>query len=226
MAQPTGPAHEPIDPAYAPPAPPRRRSGVIILVAVAVVGLAAIAVTIALIETSGETTYTIVTPPTAGGIGIDGKPSTLQPSDIGYKNIQDVVGGRAKTTISALYRDPSRGLLTVQAATGDLGKPDDLLNRLRAHPPQAGESVIKLNSSWKRLIETDPGVHGGKAVCGELSISVSSLSLPQAGLTECDWQTAHTYMSLSLIASPGKQLTAEQLADVMRRMRPDLEKPA
>jgi hypothetical protein len=223
--EPTGPA----DPTYAPAPPPRRRSTRLVVVAVvlAVVAAAAIALTVILVANSGETTYTIVTPAQAGGLPRDGTASTLDPSTPGYKNIQQVVNGRAKTTVSALYQNRSTNLLiTMQAGTGELGDPSDLLERLRAHPPQASQSLLKISTSWKSLTATAPGPHGGKAACGEVSIKLSQLSTLQTTFTECAWQTGHTFVYLSAISSPTSPVSPEELAGIMRRMRPDLEKPA
>jgi hypothetical protein len=207
--EPIGPA----DPSYAPPAPRGRRPTrlVVIVAVLAAVAVAAIAVTIVLVESSGEPTYTITTPVKAGGLPRTGTPSNLDPSTAGYKNLQQIVNGRAKTAVSALYQDRATNLLvTMQAATGDLGDPADLLARLRAHPPQAGQSsILKINTSWKSLAAADPGPHGGKAACGEVSIGLSSLSALQTGFTECAWQTGHTLVYLSAISSPSRPVSVE-----------------
>lgn len=141
------------------------------------------------------------------------------------------MNGRARTTSAAIYQDDAKTLVvTTQWGTGDLGDPADLLSRLRAHPPQAGggstSSVLQIKTAWKDLAATDEGPHGGKAACGDVSISLGSLSSPQSQLTYCAWQTEHTFVALSAIASPLRPVSPAQLGDIMRRMRPDLEKRA
>ena len=139
------------------------------------------------------------------------------------------MNGRAKDTVGALYQDEARALaVTTQWGTGDLGDPADLLSRMRAHPPLAGQSnsFVQVKSAWKDLAATDEGPHGGKAACGDASISLGSVGTLQSQLAFCAWQTEHTFVSLSAITSPTKPLAPGELAKIMRRMRPDLEKPA
>jgi hypothetical protein len=204
----------------------RRRSDVLILAAAVATLIVVAAIAVIVIVPKGDRTYAITMPAQAGGLIRNGTASTLGPSTIGYRNIQQVVTGRPRTAVAALYQDPPRKLLlTVQAATGDFGDPADLPNRIRAHPPQAGQqpSLPKVNTSWTRLAATDPGPHGGRAVCGELSVSLSQLPPTKTTFTDCAWQTRHTFVYLSAPVSP---LSVADLAEVMRRMRLDLEKPA
>jgi hypothetical protein len=203
----------------------RRRSDVLIVVAVGAALAVAAVLALVVVGSTDDRTYTITTPAQAGGLTRLGAASTVRPSTVGYENIQQVVNGRARTPVTALYQEPSRRLLlTLQATTGDLGDPAGLLNRLRAHPPQVGQSKVEeINSSWKRLAATDPGPHGGRAVCGELSVSAPRSVPAESTITVCAWQTHHTFGYLFAPASP---LSVADLAEVMRQMRPDLEKPA
>ncbi len=109
--------------------------------------------------------------------------------------------------------------------TGDLGDPKDLLTRLRANPPVAERSaVLTITTKWNALAETDAGPHGGVAACGDVVISAGSL--PTAHLTQCAWQTEHTYGELWVPLSKSGTITTDGLADSMRRLHADLGKPA
>jgi hypothetical protein len=99
-------------------------------------------------------------------------------------------------------------------------------SRGSAHPPVAEESaIVTITTRWNALAETDAGPHGGVAACGDVVISASLSALPTAHLTQCAWQTEHTYGELSVPLSKSGPVTTDGLANNMRRLRADLETP-
>ena len=69
--------------------------------------------------------------------------------------------------------------------------------------------------------DTDPG-GSGTASCAEMTMGTITIPL-------CYWQTANTLgmvMAAPDITGNGQSLGWSQLGDVMRKMRPDVEKPA
>jgi hypothetical protein len=227
MTQPFGPVETP--PVEPPARRPRGRVIAISAGAAAVVVIAVAVVVTVLVTGSGDTTYRIVTPAQAAGLKMGDTGAT--PMDIStpqYRNLQKVLANRARNPVTVLYQDTAGSLYGLTLATGDLGDPKDLLTRVRANPPVAGESsVLTITTRWSSLAETEAGPHGGKATCGDVAISTGASSLPTAHLIQCSWQTEHTFGELGLpLNKTGKPVTADGLADVMRRLRADLEKPA
>lgn len=206
--------------------PRRRRPAVLVVALVALVVFVAIGVTVVLLTGTGATAYRIVTPSQAGGLQRNGNPDTLPPSSAGYRNLQKILGAAPANTVSALYRSPDGLLFTVQAATGDFGDPGGLLGRMRASPPQGGGSILTITTRWEQLGATDPGPHGGRAACGQVLFGADARPslLSSVHLTVCAWQTRHTVAMLT--ATIPQTMTPPRLADIMRRMRPDLERPA
>jgi hypothetical protein len=198
----------------------------VILAAVAVVILTIVAVVIVR-STSSETTYTLSAPDQAGGLSMTyGKPAQVfLPAHAG-NDLQKILGRRALDSTVALYRSQDGRVFGLDMASGDLADPKHLVSRLRTNPPASGNSNLHLSTTrWTSLAETDPGPHGGKAACGD--VAVESHTPPERALI-CSWQTRHTYGNLVVYAvtQQGQQpMTVDQLADVMRRMRTDLEKP-
>ncbi|HEU5156452.1 MAG TPA: hypothetical protein VFU43_05605 [Streptosporangiaceae bacterium] len=225
MAQPFGPGESP------PLEPPARRSNrrvIAVLAGVAaLVVVAAVAVAVVVLR-SGETTYRIVTPAQAGGLKLGSSgPSPVDTASANYQNLQKVLRNRAQTAVNVVYEDTAGTLYSLKLASGDLGDPTDLLTRLRANPPVAERSaVLTITTRWNALAETNAGPHGGVAACGDVVISTGLSSLPTGHLTQCAWQTEHTYGEVAVPLPKSGPVTTDGLANSMRRLRADLEKPA
>ena len=83
--------------------------------------------------------------------------------------------------------------------------------------------TVPAGPGWKQFGETEPGPHGGKAACGQVTAGGKGIpALSVALLTECAWQTEHTYGCLTMLGSS----PPEELAAVTRLFRDHVEKPA
>lgn len=167
--------------------------------------------------------YRIVTPPNAGGWRISTSgPDGLTLADLEASRMQRLVDGKAQHGVASFYTDPATGTTVIfDGASGPLGDPADLIARLRADPTQ----ITTLPGAKVTWHEVDPGPHGGRAACGD--VTDPSLS-PLVRVPFCVWQTTTSFGQLTQLPNgPGPgNLTADALADLMRRMRPDLETAA
>jgi hypothetical protein len=230
MAQPFGPVETP--PVEPPAHRSHRRLIAIIAAAATMLVIAAIVIVAVIVAGARETTYRIVTPAQAAGLKIGNTgASPVDTTTPQYRNLQKLLVNRAQTAVNVVYEDTSGSLYSVRLASGDLGDPVDLLARLRANPPVAGQSslgsIVTITTRWSSLAETAAGPHGGTAACGDVAISTSLSTLPTTSLTQCAWQTEHTYGEVSVpLNKTGRPVTTGSLADIMRRLRTDLEQPA
>jgi hypothetical protein len=191
---------------------------------------AAAAITVAIVPGGSPGTgspaaaYLIVAPPAAAGWKItEAGPGGATLSLLEASPLMQHFYGVAGRTAAGIYFDPASGASPDSAASvvfggasGSLGDPAGLIARLRADPGQA-VSRPGVVAGWH---EVDPGPHGGRAACGD----VTYLS-PPARVPFCTWQTPTSWGELSqLPATPvSGVLTTDGLASLMRRMRADLE---
>ncbi|MEO3781722.1 hypothetical protein ABGB12_00165 [Actinocorallia sp. B10E7] len=194
------------------PAPPKNnKTGLILALAGAAVVVVILAV-VAVVSLSGgdgigSQKYTVSAPATAGGY-----PQVTDSSGDPYGNaFKNLLGSRG-TVVSATY-DVNGSKVTFTGVSGtDMGDTNGFRQGLESS--SAGAQVT--------IHDTDPG-GSGTAGCAEITVATVTVPL-------CYWQTD---TSLGMVtASPdinGASVTSmqwTQLADIMRRMRPDVEKPA
>jgi len=192
------------------PSPPKKnKTGLILALAGAAVVVVIVAVIVVVSLSGGGgiggQKYTISTPPSAGGYPQAGD-SGSDPYGNAFKNL---LGSRG-TVVSAAY-DVNGTTVTFTGVSGtDMGDADGFRQGL-------ANSGSGANITHH---DTDPG-GSGSAGCAEITVATVTVPL-------CYWQTD---TSLGMVtASPsltgGTSMNWNQLADVMRQMRPDVEKPA
>lgn len=194
--------------------PPRKNKTGLILAVVGGAVVLVIVAAIALVTLSsggggglGSEKYTISAPPSAGGYP-QVNDSTGDPYGNTFRNL---LGSRG-TVVSATY-DVNGSKVTFTGVSGtDMGSKDGFRDGLESS--SAGANVT--------IHDTDPG-GSGSAGCAEITAATVTIPL-------CYWQTD---TSLGMVtANPDistgsvKTMDWNQLADVMRQMRPDVEKPA
>lgn len=164
-------------------------------------------------------TYRIATPHSAGEWRISNGPSNLSPADLSDSEIQRMAGGLAKNAVTAFYTRTSPSTVVIfHGATGPLGDPAGLINRLHANPNLISE-IPGASVTWR---EVAPGPHGGRAACGDVTSSgVLPVTIPF-----CVWQTTTSLGQFVQLPSPGIEsgaLSPDDLGAVMRSLRGDLE---
>ncbi|WP_198653441.1 hypothetical protein [Actinocorallia populi] len=190
------------------PAPPKNnKTGLILALAGGAVVVVIVAV-IAIVGLSGDGgdgggEYTLSAPPSAGGY-----PQVNDSSGDAYGSTFRNLLGSQGTVVSATY-DAEGSKVTFTGITGPgMGDRNDFRQGLQS----SGANIS--------FHETDAG-GSGTASCAEMTMS--SIKIPL-----CYWQTDNTLGMV--MAAPnvtgGPSLGWSQLADVMRKMRPDVEKPA
>ncbi|WP_344247753.1 hypothetical protein [Actinocorallia libanotica] len=189
------------------PAPPRKNKTGLILAIVGGVVVVAIVAVVALAALGGGddgSEYALSAPPTAGGY----PKSTDAAGDTYGSAFRNLLGSKG-TVVSATY-DAEGSQVTFTGITGPgMGDRDDFRQGLQS----SGTNVS--------FHDTDPG-GSGSASCAEMTMGTITIPL-------CYWQTSNTLgmvMAAPNLTGNGQSLGWSQLADVMRKMRPDVEKPA
>jgi len=179
--------------------------GVVVLVLI--VAGAAIAMSSGGSGGSGSTKYTVTAPQTAGGYTKVSDSSAAN----GANSFNSLLGNA--NVVSATYEANGQKIIFTGAA-GDFGNVD------------FGKAYKAVSSSSFQTHDTDAG-GAGSAVCVEFKISSTSTST-------CYWYTKGSFGSLTsfpdftttLNGGTDKTMTWSELADVMRKMRPDVEHAA
>ncbi len=190
--------------------PPNHRKGIALGIGgiVAVVVIIIVVVVVANLGGAGSDKYTISTPPTAGGY-----PQVNDSTGDTYGNTFRNLLGSQGTVVSATY-DAGGTKVTFTGVSGsNLGSSDGFRQGLQG----SGASVT--------IHDTDAG-GPGKAACAEITVATVTIPL-------CYWQTDTSLGMLtaspdltSVTSGGGQSIGWSQLADIMRKMRPDVEKPA
>jgi hypothetical protein len=123
--------------------------------------------------------------------------------------LQSATGGKLDKVVSGFYKDPNGSSSSLLPAgvifiggTGPLGDPDKFVSSFRSAASSTGT-----------VTEVDPGAGGGRGVCAEATAASQTIAF-------CAWATNDSFGEI-VSTSPGK--SASQVADLMRKMRPDLE---
>jgi len=192
-----------------PPPPRKNKAGLVLaLVGGAVVVLIIAVVAIVAASGGGSKQYTITAPPTAGGYQQVNDSS----GDVYGSTFRNLLGDKGNV-VSATY-DVNGTKVTFTGVSGtDMGSANGFREGLQS--TSAGANVT--------IHDTDPG-GDGTAGCAEITVATVTVPL-------CYWQTD---TSLGMVtATPDISTTGNisamewtRLADVMRQMRPDVEKPA
>ncbi|HEY7486424.1 MAG TPA: hypothetical protein VH912_18315 [Streptosporangiaceae bacterium] len=124
-------------------------------------------------------------------------------------SLESATGGKLDKVVSAFYKDPGGSSSSLLPAgvifiggTGPLGDPDKFVSSFRSAASSSGT-----------VTEVDPGAGGGRGVCAEASAASQTIAF-------CAWATNDSFGEI-VSTSPGK--SASDVADLMRKMRPDLE---
>jgi hypothetical protein len=159
----------------------------------------------------------IVRPPVAGGLKLDTEAASVYSRLLDpYRQVlQDISRNRigAANAVTAVYDaglDPETGQrrqILFVGSTGDLGNPRTLASDFR--------DLEKKRKNLK-VIRVNPGEAGGEAFCLELRIE-QAVGNTAAG---CVWLTENS-VGYIIPTSPAR---AADVANTMRKMRPDLEK--
>jgi hypothetical protein len=188
-----------------------------------VLGLALLAagliIAIALTTSGDGDGYDVATPRVAGGLVIEGEGGSEMDSEaLNRTEAQVIVGRRATRGVSANYAGANVRVTFTGVAGTDLGDPADLVTRLNANPPQ----VLQRFPGRVSWAEVDPGPHGGKAACGTVTAELAGRPVT---VVTCAWQTRQTFGQLTEVPPTGgnQTLSANAMAELMRRMRADLE---
>jgi hypothetical protein len=156
----------------------------------------------------GSTKYTMSAPQTAGGYN---KTSDSSSALGGTNSVSGLLG--SATVVSATYEAGDQKIIFTGAA-GNFGNVD------------FSRAYKAVNSSSIQTHDTDAG-GAGSAVCVEFKISTTSTST-------CYWFTKGSYGSVTsypdltatLNGGSATAMSWSDLADVMRKMRPDVEHAA
>ncbi|MFI0411366.1 hypothetical protein [Actinomadura sp. 3N508] len=144
---------------------------------------------------------------TAGGLRMDGL--TAPEASAAYAFVATAVeaaGVPIAERGKAVYsEEPARPInVLFVGGTGNVGDPEGFLQKARPTTFIIGQGA-------------DPGANGGKAVCGTFAVLADTH-------TYCAWATADSY---GVVASnrPSFNPRFALMADIMRRIRKDVEKP-
>lgn len=154
------------------------------------------------VKVSGGSGYVMSTPSTAGGYVLVSPRGSVHGDD---RADARALGIKPNATVSATYKDPASSSsppaeVSFLGVTGEVGDPYTFLhhNRLAAADPSTS------------VVDTDAG-GAGKAVCVTVTGGMT--------ITSCMWATGHSFGMIT----PTTAMSVDQVAGVMRRMRPDLE---
>lgn len=207
-------------PGYGPP--PRRKSNAGLIIGLAVGGLALVVVlAVVVVALSAAGKHSISTPSSAGGLSRDysGESSLSSQMTTQRLAIQRATGYKVTDIKTAVYGSGSQRYMFV-GGTGKLGDPSKFVSEFRS---QVTRSSSSLTSTTVTEL-SDPG-GDGKAVCAEIRATVSTTSVTNA---VCAWATKTSFGEVIPAPSePGSSSptsrTTSDVADVMRRIRSDVE---
>lgn len=204
-----------------PPYGPRRRSSVglvIGLVGGGVVLILILGIVIFAVSAAGSK-HSISTPSSAGGLSRDyaGESSLSSQTSTQRLAIQRATGYKVTDIKTAVYGSGSERYIFV-GGTGKLGSPDKFVSSFR--------SAVRNSSSLTQTTVTELSNAGGdgKAVCAEVRASVGTTSITRA---VCAWATKSSFGEVipaqGESSSTPTNKTTSDVADVMRRIRGDVE---
>jgi hypothetical protein len=160
----------------------------------------------------GGDKHDVVAANTAGGWARDsaGESRFAQTINSQKNVLQSATGNKLDKVVSGFYKDPGASSSSLLPAgviflggTGPLGDPDKFVSSFRSAASSNGT-----------VTEVDPGTGGGKGVCAEARASGQTIAF-------CAWATSDSFGEI-VSTSPGKSAT--EIAALMRKMRPDLER--
>ncbi|WP_067477371.1 hypothetical protein [Actinomadura hibisca] len=197
-----------------PPGPPKSRAGLVIGLVIGALALIVVAgiVVVVLARAGGGDEYTITTPATVAGRQRDTSTESRLSTQMSSlrSQLESQSGGKIDSFVSAFYKDASGGTsLTVPqgvmfvGGTGEMGDPDAFVRGFREAGQKAGSVVT----------ETEPGPHGGKAACGQVSGSGVTIS-------QCAWATRSSF-GVVVPTTPGT--STGTAAELMRTFRGEVE---
>jgi len=221
---PYGGAPQPSPSPYGPPAPPPRRglgAGVILLLVGG--GLAVVLVlAVVLFVVNGESTHTISTPPTAGGL----PRNTAAESELGTQitqqrtTLQRAAGGRLEDVKTAVYGSGTNRWLFL-GGTGKVEDPDDFVKGFRQSATSSNTGLVRTTVN-----ELSDAGGDGVGVCAEIRSTIGSSSYTTA---LCSWATKSSFGAVypapertSALSAP-PSYSAADVAEMMRRIRADVE---
>jgi hypothetical protein len=197
-------------PAYGTPPPKKSRTGLIIGIvggAVAVIVL----LVIGLAALGGGAKHDVAAADSAGGWQRDSAGESRFGSTIDQQKstLNSAAKGKLDKVVSAYYKDPNGSTTAVVPAgvifiggTGETGGPTKFVSDFRS-----------VASAGGTVTEVDPGPGGGKGVCAEIHAGSQSVAF-------CAWATDDSFGEV-VSTTPGKPVG--DVAEIMRKMRPDLE---
>lgn len=176
------------------------------------IGAAAIAVVIAVAASlGGGPDYEIATPASAGGLQKEEGNSDLAKLEGTKQELKQQAGAELESVVSASYKNSDGGSVFFIGGTGNVDA-DGFVKGFTESAKKAGGPIK----------ETDPGQLGGKAVCTQQGNATLKISY-------CAWADGSTFgmvmpmPKVGLGASP-QTMDMDQVGDLMRKMRPDLQK--
>ncbi|GAA1979932.1 hypothetical protein [Kitasatospora viridis] len=168
--------------------------------------------------------WTLTAPQTAGGYPIGQPPAQttqLVDSDLG-QNAKLL--GLSGTPVRATYDDQADGAWVFYSGLNGTGFDPNRLHDALTHPAISGDNGAGDHTSFS-YADTDPGPHGGRAICDSLLVRNAFLTTMA---TTCSWFTPTTAARVTLvIKGDGTNtkigFTAADVGPVMRAVRADVE---
>ncbi|MDH6143679.1 MULTISPECIES: hypothetical protein [Kitasatospora] len=168
--------------------------------------------------------WTLTAPQTAGGYQLGQPPSQttqLVNSDLGQDAKLLNLSG---TPVHATYDDQADGAWIFYSGLNGSGFDPDRLHDALTHPVTTGNDGAGDHTTFS-YADTEPGPHGGRAICDSLLIRNAFLTTTA---TTCSWFTPTTAARVTLvIKGDGSNtkigFTAADVGPVMRAIRGDVE---
>ncbi|MFI0357624.1 hypothetical protein [Actinomadura sp. 9N407] len=207
---------------YAPP-PPRRSSGTGLIIGLLAGGfvLLVFIVLVVVVVIGANASHTISTPSTAGGMSRDYATESRISAQLASQRsiIRRATNYRISNVKSAVYESGSDKYLFV-GGTGDFD-PDDLTSMFRRAVDQETGSNVSTS-----VIPLANAGGDGEAVCATVRNRQTSLSTYSTAI--CAWATGSSFGTLMPVPDSSSLTTSRSylfstVADVMRRMRDDVE---
>ncbi|MFE9428490.1 hypothetical protein ACFYNO_36720 [Kitasatospora sp. NPDC006697] len=169
--------------------------------------------------------YRLTAPQTAGGYP-QGRPpaATTQLVDSGLGQNAKLLG-LTGTPVRATYDDAADGAWVFYSGLNGSGFDPDRLHDALTHPVTTGDDGAGDHTTFS-YADTDPGPHGGRAICDSLLVRAAFLTTTA---TTCSWFTATTAARVTVvIKGDGSNtkigFTAADVAPIMRAVRADAER--
>lgn len=216
-------------PGYGPPGtpppfpqpPPRRGSGAGLIIGLVGGGLVLVLILVVVVVAAGGGDHTISTPPSAGGMSRNYSAESELSSQISQQRslMQRSAGYRLDELKTAIYGSGAQRYLFM-GGTGNIESPDDFVSNFRRSISATNSSLV--NATVNEL--SDPG-GDGVGVCAEIRSTVGTASSTSA---LCAWATDSSFGAVyptpeRASLSTSAHYTASEVADVMRRIRGDVE---